>query len=177
MNTAATYPASCIKQTRREHFQSLVMRVLLESNGLWRTSPRVKSSKVGGAWCLTFKRFRYKPFSASPPSLFRRFVCNVKVMAMARLRDKANGYDRLAGLSARERKVLELIGDGLSNRQIGERLSVSEKTVKNHVSVLFVKLGMEQRTQAAAYAARIFHGRTSGLSQDMRIINWKSREG
>ena len=92
---------------------------------------------------------------------------------MARLRDKGNGYDRLAGLSARERKVLELIGDGLSNRQIGERLSVSVKTVKNYVSVLFVKLGMEQRTQAAAYAARVFHGRRFELSQDMRIINRK----
>ena len=87
---------------------------------------------------------------------------------MARLRDKGNGHDRLGGLTARERKVLELIGDGLTNRQIGERLSVSVKTVKNCVSVLFVKLGMEQRTQAAAYAARTFGGRTSGLSQDMR---------
>ncbi len=96
--------------------------------------------------------------------------------AMAGLRDEANGHDSLAGLTARERKVLELIGDGLTNRQIGERLSVSEKTVKNCVSVLFVKLGMEQRTQAAAYAARVFDGRRSGLSQDMRIINWKSRE-
>ena len=93
--------------------------------------------------------------------------------AMARLRDEANGHDRLAGLTARERKVLELIGDGLTNRQIGERLSVSVKTVKNYVSVLFVKLGMEQRTQAAAYAARTFGGRTFELSQDMRIINRK----
>ena len=92
---------------------------------------------------------------------------------MARLRDQANGYDRLAGLTARERKVLELIGDGLTNRQIGERLSVSVKTVKNYVSVLFVKLGMEQRTQAAAYAARIFNGRRLELSQDMKIINQK----
>ena len=96
---------------------------------------------------------------------------------MARLRDEANGYDRLAGLTARERKVLELIGDGLTNRQIGERLSVSVKTVKNYVSVLFVKLGMEQRTQAAAYAARTFDGRTFGLSQNVRIINRKPREG
>ena len=79
--------------------------------------------------------------------------------AMARLRDEADRHDSLSGLTARERKVLELIGDGLTNRQIGERLSVSVKTVKNCVSVLFVKLGMEQRTQAAAYAARIFDGR------------------
>ena len=97
--------------------------------------------------------------------------------AMARLRDDADRHDRLAGLTARERKILELIGDGLTNRQIGERLSVSVKTVKNYVSALFVKLGMEQRTQAAAYAARIFDGRTSGLSQDVRIINRKPREG
>jgi DNA-binding CsgD family transcriptional regulator len=49
------------------------------------------------------------------------------------------------------RMVLELIGEGLTNRQIGERLFVSEKTVKNYVSMLFAKLGMKQRTQAAAY--------------------------
>ncbi len=96
--------------------------------------------------------------------------------AMARLRDEAARRDRLGGLTARERTILELIGDGLTNRQIGERMSVSVKTVKNYVSVLFVKLGMEQRTQAAAYAARVFDGRTPGLSQDVRIINRKPRE-
>jgi DNA-binding NarL/FixJ family response regulator len=78
--------------------------------------------------------------------------------AMARLRDEADGHDSLSGLTSRECKVLELIGDGLTNRQIGERLSVSEKTVKNYVSTLFVKLEMKQRTQAAAYAARVFGG-------------------
>ena len=55
--------------------------------------------------------------------------------AMARLRDEADRHDPLAGLTARERKILELIGDGLTNRQIGERLSVSVKTVKNYVSM------------------------------------------
>ncbi len=49
--------------------------------------------------------------------------------------------------------------------------------MKNYVSVLFVKLGMEQRTQAAAYAARVFDGRTSGSSQDVRIINRKPGDG
>ena len=93
--------------------------------------------------------------------------------AMARLRDETDRRHPLGGLTARERNVLELIGDGLTNRQIGERMSVAEKTVKNCVSTLFVKLGMQQRTQAAAYAARVFDGRTSGLSQDMRIINRK----
>ena len=92
---------------------------------------------------------------------------------MARLRDEANRHDRLAGLSARERMVLELIGEGLTNRQIGERLFVSEKTVKNYVSMLFAKLGMKQRTQAAAYVARALGGCNLELRQNMRIIDRK----
>jgi DNA-binding NarL/FixJ family response regulator len=75
---------------------------------------------------------------------------------MARMRDRDHGRDPLAGLTEQERKILELIGEGLTNRQIGERMFLAEKTVKNYVSSLFVKLGMERRTQAAAYAARIF---------------------
>jgi DNA-binding NarL/FixJ family response regulator len=78
---------------------------------------------------------------------------------MRRLRDHAGRADPLAGLSPQERRILELIGEGLTNRQIGERMFLAEKTVKNYVSALFVKLGMERRTQAAAYAARIFDGR------------------
>jgi DNA-binding NarL/FixJ family response regulator len=75
---------------------------------------------------------------------------------MTRLRDQAVKKDPLAGLTAQEKKILELIGEGLTNRQIGERVFLAEKTVKNYVSALFSKLGMERRTQAAAYAARIF---------------------
>ncbi len=58
-----------------------------------------------------------------------------------------------ADLTLRERQVLELIADGLTNRQIGESLGLAEKTVKNYVSELLAKLGMERRTQAAVYAA------------------------
>jgi two-component system response regulator DevR len=54
-------------------------------------------------------------------------------------------------LTLRERQVLDLIADGLTNRQIGERLELAEKTVKNYVSGLLAKLGMERRTQAAVY--------------------------
>jgi DNA-binding NarL/FixJ family response regulator len=75
---------------------------------------------------------------------------------MARMRDAATKRDPLAGLTGQERRILELIGEGLTNRQIGERMHLAEKTVKNYVSVLFQKLGMERRTQAAAYAAHIF---------------------
>ena len=73
---------------------------------------------------------------------------------MARLRGQPKKNDPLASLSPQERRILELIGDGLTNRQIGERMFLAEKTVKNYVSALFAKLGMERRTQAAAYAAR-----------------------
>jgi DNA-binding NarL/FixJ family response regulator len=75
---------------------------------------------------------------------------------MARMRDQASRKDPLAGLTNQERKILELIGEGLTNRQIGDRMYLAEKTVKNYVSALFAKLGMERRTQAAAYASRIF---------------------
>jgi DNA-binding NarL/FixJ family response regulator len=78
---------------------------------------------------------------------------------MARMRDQATKSDPLAGLTPQERKILELIGEGLTNRQIGQRMYLAEKTVKNYVSALFAKLGMERRTQAAAYASRIFDQR------------------
>jgi two-component system, NarL family, response regulator DevR len=74
---------------------------------------------------------------------------------MQRLRDQANATDPLAGLSEQERRVLELIGEGLTNRQIGERMYLAEKTVKNYVSNVLAKLGMERRTQAAAFVARL----------------------
>ncbi|WP_353988148.1 response regulator transcription factor [Ruicaihuangia caeni] len=61
----------------------------------------------------------------------------------------------LSALTLRELQVLELITLGLTNRQIGERLELAEKTVKNYVSALFTKLGMERRTQAAVYGAKL----------------------
>jgi DNA-binding NarL/FixJ family response regulator len=60
--------------------------------------------------------------------------------------------EALAALSPREREILSLIGDGLTNRQIGQRLYLSEKTVKNNVSRLLAKLGVERRVQAAVIA-------------------------
>jgi DNA-binding NarL/FixJ family response regulator len=75
---------------------------------------------------------------------------------MQHMRDQATRTDPLAGLTGQERRILGLIGEGLTNRQIGERMFLAEKTVKNYVSALFAKLGMERRTQAAAYAARAF---------------------
>lgn len=72
-----------------------------------------------------------------------------RVMADAQT---SQGDSRAATLTLRERQVLELISDGLTNRQIGETLDLAEKTVKNYVSGLLSKLGMERRTQAAIFA-------------------------
>ncbi|MFJ9940824.1 response regulator [Streptomyces erythrochromogenes] len=77
---------------------------------------------------------------------------------LERLRDgdrSGRGDDRLANLTEQERKILDLIGEGLTNRVIGERLHLAEKTIKNYVSSLLSKLGMERRSQAAAYVARL----------------------
>lgn len=63
--------------------------------------------------------------------------------------------DPLSVLSDQEKKVLELIGEGLTNRQIAERMFLAEKTIKNYVSSLLTKLGMQRRTQAAAFSARL----------------------
>ncbi|MEU9337773.1 response regulator transcription factor [Streptomyces sp. NPDC048290] len=75
---------------------------------------------------------------------------------LERLRDGggAKGDDRLARLTDQERRILDLIGEGLTNRQIGEELHLAEKTIKNYVSSLLSKLGMQRRSQAAAYVAR-----------------------
>ena len=72
-----------------------------------------------------------------------------------RLREQANRKDPLGALSDQERRIFELIGEGLTNRQIGERMYLAEKTVKNYVSNLLAKLDMQRRTQAAALAAQI----------------------
>ncbi|MEZ3179530.1 response regulator transcription factor [Streptomyces pimonensis] len=76
---------------------------------------------------------------------------------MARLRGGPQEEEQpqaLPGLTDREREILALIGEGLTNRQIGRRLYLAEKTVKNHISRLLAKLGVERRVQAAVIATQ-----------------------
>jgi len=74
---------------------------------------------------------------------------------MARMRDRAERSDPLAGLTEQERRILELIGEGLTNRQIAERMFLAEKTAKNYVSTLLSKLGMQRRAEAASFITRL----------------------
>ena len=74
---------------------------------------------------------------------------------MATVRERIAGVDPLSALTEQEKRVLDLIGEGLTNRQIAERMSLAEKTAKNYVSSLLTKLGMQRRSQAAAFAARL----------------------
>jgi two-component system response regulator DevR len=74
---------------------------------------------------------------------------------LERVRAGSPADQRLSSLTAREREVFDLIAEGLTNRQIGERLFLAEKTVKNHVSSLLAKLGLQRRTQAAVLGAEL----------------------
>jgi DNA-binding NarL/FixJ family response regulator len=79
----------------------------------------------------------------------------VTARVLERLRTGPKEDERLARLTDQERRILDLIAEGLTNRQIAERMFLAEKTVKNYVSNLLSKLGMERRTEAAVFAARL----------------------
>ena len=74
---------------------------------------------------------------------------------LERMRGESRRADPLEALTAQERQIVELIGDGLTNREIGKRLYLAEKTIKNHVSNLLAKLGMKRRTQVAVLATEL----------------------
>ena len=75
--------------------------------------------------------------------------------ALERMQRGSEEQQQLAQLSEQERRIFDHIGEGLSNRQIAEKMFLAEKTVKNYVSNLLAKLGLSRRTEAAAMAARI----------------------
>jgi DNA-binding NarL/FixJ family response regulator len=78
----------------------------------------------------------------------------VTQQVLERLRNGPAEDEALAPLTAQERRILELIGEGMTNRQIAETIYLAEKTVKNYVSSLLAKLGLERRTQAAVFATK-----------------------
>lgn len=88
------------------------------------------------------------------PVLVAKLVAKLEAGGLSS--DAADGQDeRLRRLSSQERKVLDLVAEGLTNREIAERLYLAEKTVKNYVSSMLAKMGMARRTEAAVYAVRL----------------------
>jgi len=85
---------------------------------------------------------------------------------LARVQAGPNADTRLSTLTPQERRILDLIAEGRTNRQIGEALYLAEKTVKNYVSNLLAKLGMERRTQAATYVARLDERAAQAFDRD-----------
>jgi DNA-binding NarL/FixJ family response regulator len=81
---------------------------------------------------------------------------------MAKLRGDTERTDPLSGLTDQERVLLDLLGEGLTNKQIAARMFLAEKTVKNYVSRLLAKLGMERRTQAAVFVSKLDRQRRPG---------------
>jgi DNA-binding NarL/FixJ family response regulator len=93
-------------------------------------------------------------------SLLDRTMTN---RVMDRLRNGVAEDPRLATLSAQERRILDYLASGMTNRQIAHEMFLAEKTVKNYVSNLLTKMGMARRTEAAVYAARQAERHTRGL--------------
>lgn len=79
-----------------------------------------------------------------------------------RLRSGGGEDERLESLTEQERRILELLAEGMTNRQIAEKMFLAEKTIKNYVSNLLAKMGMDRRTEAAVYAARLNERRRRG---------------
>ncbi|HET9996412.1 MAG TPA: response regulator transcription factor [Nocardioides sp.] len=79
---------------------------------------------------------------------------SVTAAVLERIRNGPPVDDELERLTAQEQRILDLIGEGMTNRQIGERMFLAEKTVKNYVSSMLAKLGLTSRTQAAIFSAK-----------------------
>ena len=88
-----------------------------------------------------------------PPS--SSVVVGAAAALMAKLRGAVQNSDPLSGLTEQERVLLDLLGEGLTNKQIAARMFLAEKTIKNYVSRLLAKLGMERRTQAAVFVSKL----------------------
>jgi len=104
--------------------------------------------QIGGADLVAAVRVVAAGGSLLDPSTTTRMLERLR-------RQDAAAVDPLAVLTEQERRILELIAEGLTNRQIGQRLFLAEKTVKNYVSAMLTKLGLQRRTQAAVLATGI----------------------
>ena len=129
-------PVRCMMLTAYEDEEAVLAAVIAGASGYVRKD-------IGGTNLVDTVRKVAAGRSLLNPELVRRVI--------AGLQNPPPADQRLGSLSIRERQVLALIADGMTNRQIGEVLSLAEKTVKNYVSSLLTKLGLQRRTQAAVF--------------------------
>ena len=94
------------------------------------------------------------------PTATEKLLSRLRVGIVPGEADHEAAASKLASLTVSEKRILELIAEGLTNRQIGERLNLAEKTVKNYITGILAKLAMQRRTQAAAFAVRHLPGRS-----------------
>jgi DNA-binding NarL/FixJ family response regulator len=135
------YPGiACVMLTSYADDEALVASVMAGAAGY-------VLKQVGGVDLLDAVRRAGNGQSLLDPGLTER--------VLARMQEGPVGDPRLVGLTPQERRILDLIAEGCTNRQIAESMCLAEKTVKNYVSNLLAKLGMERRTQAATFAARL----------------------
>ncbi len=104
--------------------------------------------EIGGSSLTDAIRHAARGASLIDPAVRRRLVQQLH-------RTGEDPDPRVDQLTDREREILDLIAQGMTNRQIGERMFLAEKTIKNYVSTLLTKLGMQRRTQVAVYGARL----------------------
>ncbi|WP_334143969.1 response regulator transcription factor [Rhabdothermincola sp.] len=90
---------------------------------------------------------------------------SVTARVLDRLRNGSVGDERVEALTDQERRILDLLAEGLTNREIADRMYLAEKTVKNYVSNLLSKMGMQRRTEAAVYAARLAERQRKGSAR------------
>ncbi|MCW2810102.1 MAG: response regulator transcription factor [Friedmanniella sp.] len=134
---------SCLMLTSYDDDEALFAAVMAGAAGYL-------TKQIRGAQLVPSIREVAAGGSLLDPALTRRLLDRIRTAA-----EPAPLDPMLAQLTDREREILELIADGRTNRQIGERLYLAEKTIKNAVSTIFDKLGLQRRTQAAVYADRL----------------------
>jgi two-component system response regulator DevR len=116
----------------------------------------VIASALAGAAGVALKQIRSSTLIEAVRTVARgRSPLTDRAGLLGRLTGADEPAHLLAALSGQERRVLDGIVDGLTNRQIGDRLNIAEQTVKNHVSTLLAKLGVEHRTQAAVLGDQV----------------------
>ena len=126
--------------------------------------PRATGSSPAGRCCHdrdgrhrpADRRRASRPRAAAPRAwrTRRAWRCAAPACASAAAAPRAAGTEGLAALSPREREIAELVAEGLTNREIGARLFLSEKTIETHLTRVFQKLGLRSRAQVAAAVAR-----------------------